>query len=155
MGAEPSGKIIEYHGSSTFKFNDDNKISYYHAIANISDVMKSKNIEIDINRSTNFRDPRQIIGALKNAFDLSLSEVEIKVLSLWVRSMKPKEIGEVLYRSHRTIEGDISKIREKLKIYRPVDIMDYLKSKDVCVMLDAIYYDTIIKQKKPKIWTRS
>ena len=153
MGSSPSGETIEYQGSSTFKFSEDDKISYYQSIANITDVMKSKNIEIDINKSTNFKDPNKIVGALKNAFNLSLNEIEIKVLALWVRSMKPKEIGYLLYRSHRTVEGDISKIREKLKINRPIEIIDYLKSKDAYIMLDAIYYDIAIKHSKPKIWT--
>ncbi|MBK2270218.1 ester cyclase [Francisella philomiragia] len=152
MGANPTGEIIEYKGSSTFKFSDDNKISYYHAIANITDVMKSKNIEIDINKTTNFKDPSKIIGALKSAFNLNLNEIEIKVLALWMRSVKPREMGEILYKSHRTIEGYISKIRSKLEIHNPIQIAEYLKSIDALTMLDAIYYDITIKNSKPKIW---
>ena len=155
MGAIPSGELIEYQGSSTFKFSENGKINYYHAITNISDVMKSKDIVINISKSENLKDLNKIVHALKDVFNLSLTEIEIKVLALWVRSMKPKEIGYLLYRSHRTVEGDISKIREKLRIHRPIDIIDYLKSKDAYIMLDAIYYDIVIKHSKPKIWTRN
>ncbi|MDA0911574.1 MAG: ester cyclase [Proteobacteria bacterium] len=151
MGAKETGHFIEYKGSSTFKFGEDNQVCYYHAIANITDIMKSKNIELDINKSTNFRDPSKIIGALNYALGIPLTEIEVRVLSLWLRSYRPKDIAIIFSKSHRTVEGQLSHIRTKIGLHRPTEIIEYLKSKDAYIMFDLIYKDTIIKYERPII----
>jgi DNA-binding CsgD family transcriptional regulator/predicted ester cyclase len=149
MGISKTFYTIEYEGSSTFKFSEDNKICYYHAITNITDVLKSKNIEFQINQTTNFKDPNKIIDALKYAIDISMTEKEIRILSLWLRSFRVKDIAHILNKSPRTIEGQLSSIKSKMKLNKATEIISYLKSKNAFVMFDIIFDDTIIKYSKP------
>ncbi|GGF92767.1 MULTISPECIES: ester cyclase [Cysteiniphilum] len=151
MGAKETGHFIEYRGSSTFKFGADNQICYYHAIANITDIMKSKNIELDINKSTNFKDPAKIIGALNYALKIPLTEIEARILSLWLRAHKPKEIALLFDKSYRTVEGQLSHIKSKIGLHRPPEIIEYLKSKNAYIMFELIFQDTLIKYRKPII----
>lgn len=91
--------------------------------------MKSKNINIEVNKATNFKDPQKIIAALRYAFEIPLTEKEIRVLSLWLRSLRAKEIALILNKSHRTVEGQLSSIKTKIGFNRSIEVIDYLKSK--------------------------
>lgn len=151
LGSKASGKAIRYKGTSTFKFSDNGKICYYHAIANFLDVLRSHDVEIEVNKKTNFKDPHTIIKSLKHAHGMCLSDQEIRILSFWLRSFTAKNIAIFFKISPKTVENHLSNIRHKLKLQHRKDIIEYLRNKHTYEMFEAIFYDCYIRMVKPNI----
>lgn len=101
-------KIIGVIGLSLVNYEDD-------FISNNS----SNNIikYINLLKHTENSSSRKIIG---------LSDKENNILFLWAKGKSARQIGEILNRSHRTIEHHLENIKRKLNIHSKSELMEWI-----------------------------